>query len=139
MTGPETAYCRIEEGWGPKGIRPTHPVRRSEVKQARQRSARKQATSKNRGRQRSAQQACRKGRRKREGDRNRPVEIKADGTKRLRTPGDSPSKEHIPEDQGSTSMRQASAPEEAEQSDRSLQALQLCNAPRGPSRSSKTG
>ena len=40
---------------------PTNPVRRSEFKQARQRSARKQATSKNRVRQRHAKQERQNG------------------------------------------------------------------------------
>ena len=40
-------------------VRPTHPVRWSEVKKARQRSARKQATSENRGQQKRDKQARR--------------------------------------------------------------------------------
>ena len=58
------------------------------------------------------------------GDGKHPVKIKADGTKRLRTPGKSPGEEKLPEEQGSPMKHQASAPEEAKHSNGGLQALQ---------------
>ena len=131
MTGPAISDRQREDGGSPIGIRPTRRVRQSEVKQALQKSSSKPPTSKNRVQQRRAQQARCKRRRKREGDGKRPVQIKADGTERLRTPGNSSGKERTPEEQGSKRKLQPSAPEEAERSDGGVQALQWCKRPEG--------